>query len=112
MFTNLKRKEVKIRKARNCWGCSTKYYPGMLMTYDVCVSEDGLCSSYWCEVCDAYIKNSKDSFEDGIAQYEFKGEEHWEKFRDNYLLATRKVLFEKYNKWKLINDLMRDVFKK
>ena len=32
MFTNLKRKEVKIRKARNCWGCATKYYPGMLMT--------------------------------------------------------------------------------
>ena len=97
MFETLKHKEVKIKKPRRCWGCGAGFEIGKFMTYVVCVDDGELLTSYWCEVCQAYIKTDLSAFEDGVAKYEFSGELDFHIFRKKYLCQERLVLTEKIN---------------
>lgn len=65
------------------------------MRYVVSVSGYDFMTSYWCEVCDAFIETCKDDFSDGISMYEFRFESYYNDFKKDYLCKTRNVLFEK-----------------
>ncbi len=93
-------KEVKIRKPRKCWGCGTFFDIGRLMKCVVCVENGDFSTTYWCEVCDAYLSENGDVFDadEGVAQHEFRGESHYVEFKIAYLCIPRKVITEKTNK--------------
>jgi hypothetical protein len=91
----LKYKEVKVKKDRVCWGCGFTIESGRKMTYVVCVFEGDFGATYWCEICNSYLK-SRD-FSDGVAQYEFRCENDYNEFKKDYLCQTRQVLIEKFD---------------
>lgn len=103
MYT-LKDKNVKIKIPRKCWGCATTVRPGRTMKYNVSVIQGNFSTSYWCEVCDAYIRESNEDFSDGIAQYEFQGEFAYYQFKKSYLCQERIVIIEKTSIKQLIKD--------
>jgi hypothetical protein len=107
MYT-LKDKNVKIKKPRACWGCGIIMPTGRIMRYNVSILEGNFGTSYWCEVCDAYLRESNEDFSDGIAQYEFKGEFNYRLFKKDYLCQERKVIFEKI--LKTHNNLSYDIY--
>jgi len=84
MYINLKYKEVKIRKNRICFGCNACCVVGYTMMYSVGVFEGEFSTSYWCEICDLYLK--KGGFEDGVAYGEFKTEYNYIDFKNKYFI--------------------------
>jgi hypothetical protein len=68
------------------------------MTYVVCIDGGDFGATYWCEICQAYL-NSRIvwDYEDGVMKYEFRGEEHYNEFKKDYLCQTRIVLIEKFD---------------
>ncbi len=94
MYT-LKDKNVKIKIPRRCWGCADTISAGRTMRYNVSIIEGVFGTSYWCEVCHAFIRESNEDFSDGIAQYEFKTEFNYYLFKKAYLCQPRFVLIEK-----------------
>lgn len=97
MHNILKNKEVKIRKPRICWGCGDTVPVGRVMKYVVSVDDGDFGTTYWCDLCDAYINLFPSLADDGVAQYEFRGETHYNDFKKTLLCQERKVLTEKYN---------------
>lgn len=94
MYT-LKDKDVKIKIPRKCWGCATTIAPGRTMRYNVSVFQKEFSTSYWCEICYAYLRQSGEDFSDGVAKYEFQGEFQYYLFKQSYLCQERKVIIEK-----------------
>lgn len=107
MYQSLKYKIVKIRKPRTCWGCQAQHDIGHLMHYSVSVYDKELSTSYWCEVCDAFINKGGD-YSDGIGKYEFKYETEYKEFKNSYLCPTRKVLIEKVES---LNQMLKQIDK-
>ena len=95
MYT-LKYKEVKIKKDRVCWGCGFTIDTGKTMTYVVFVDGRDFGATYWCEVCEAFLRKNHSDFEDGIAEHEFRGESEYYEFKKDYLCQVRQVLMEKF----------------
>lgn len=67
------------------------------MTNVVQVDGGEISSTYWCEVCKSYLDKNFKHFEDGIIFGEFKGEDHYEDYKKNYLCPKRNVLIEKHD---------------
>ena len=107
MYYNLKYIEVKIKKPHICWGCNVTCVPGFKMKYSAGVYEGQFSACYWCEICDNYLTTG--GFEDGVAYGEFKSESEYEHFKKTYLIQERKVIFEKYDKWKVIRDALKKI---
>lgn len=95
----LKNKEVKIKQAKTCWGCGEKKHSGSHMTYVVTVIDSVFDTTYWCEVCNTYLIENSEYFDDGVRFSEFRGERDYDDFKKNYLYPDRIVLFEKFNFW-------------
>lgn len=106
MYCNLKYIEVKIKKPHTCWGCNVTCVPGFKMKYSVGVFDGDFSTSYWCEICDSFLATGHFN-DDGVAYGEFKGEAEYEYFKKKYLIQERKVMFEKYDKWKAIKDAVK-----
>lgn len=95
MSITLKYKTVKIKKPRLCWGCGFTSDIGKSMNYIVSICEGDFGTSYWCEVCEEYLKASKGEFEHGVAQFEFRFEADYNNFKNKYLCQQRQVIIEK-----------------
>jgi len=106
VYCNLKYIEVKIKKPHTCWGCNVTCVPGFKMKYSVGVFDGDFSTSYWCEICDSFLTTGHFN-DDGVAYGEFKGEAEYEYFKKKYLIQERKVMFEKYDKWKAIKDAVK-----
>ena len=87
-MTELKHKVVKIKKPRRCHGCNEKFEAGSEMIYYVGIFEGDFSTSYWCKPCNAYVIKYSNDFEDGIGYGELKGEEHYEKFKEEFILQN------------------------
>ena len=64
---------VKTRKPHRCWGCRIALPVGSVV-FRV-VSEDGgtVGTAYWCERCDALLRDNPDWCEDGLVFGELAG---------------------------------------
>jgi len=49
-------KIVKTRKPHQCYGCGKIFPPGIEMTYNTTVGEDGFFKGYWCDDCNEKFK--------------------------------------------------------
>ena len=81
---NLKDKRIAIKKPHRCWGCAEQFPVGTFMQYTSGVNQGDFYSCYWCEICNAFFKQMEDS-DDGICMGDFRGEEVYEIFKQNYL---------------------------
>lgn len=84
MVATLTNKMVIIKKPHRCWGCGGKFEAGSKMTYCFSVMDGDPSSSYWCEVCNSFLKKNIKDFDDGVGFGEFKGEEVYEKFKTEF----------------------------
>ncbi len=96
MSITLKNINVKIRKPRLCWGCGITVDIGKTMNYAVSICEGEFSTSYWCEICEAYLEAANGEFVNGVAKFEFRFEEDYKNFKRKYLFQDRKVITEKY----------------
>jgi len=100
MCYTLKHKEVRIKKDRKCWACGDTTVAGRKMLYIVSKIDDHFSDSYWCEVCEAFMRCG--AFDEGVTFEEFKGENEYYKFKKEYLCQPREVIIEKYDIWNKI----------
>ncbi|MFV5913324.1 hypothetical protein [Bacillus cereus] len=75
-------KNVKIRKARHCWGCARKFEKGNTLQVVKSVDDDGFNSTYWCKTCNEYWdKNMNRDDEIGFGDLKSEDPEVWEEIR-------------------------------
>lgn len=65
--TQLKSKNVHIRKPRRCWGCTVLFPVGTKMRYEFFIDSGLPGSTYWCEKCQIIVdKIDWSEYEDGL----------------------------------------------
>ena len=69
----LKSKEVKTKKPHICWGCTTLFPAGSVLTYVVAVDNGDFSSCYWCDKCIEIM--SRENIHEDIEFGEFKEEQ-------------------------------------
>ena len=85
MTTTLKHRKVKIRKPHFCHGCLRKAPIGAEIRYYVGITEGDFNTSYWCEVCDAYVKKYSFDIEDAIGEGDLADGNNYEKFKKDFI---------------------------
>lgn len=90
-WQTIQHKEVKIRKPHRCVGCSEKKEKGDKMIYTFSVDGGDISSCYWCLPCNAYFNKYAKDFDYEITEGEFSGEQHYEKFKEEYYQLSDKI---------------------
>lgn len=69
----INQKRVKIRKPRNCWGCTELFEPPAEMERVVSVDGSSIGSGYWCDTCQSILDNmDMQDGQDGFAYGELR----------------------------------------
>jgi len=72
--------EVKIRKARKCWGCATHFPVGSKLQRCVNVDAGEIYSVYFCDICQEWFTRTRDH--DGVAFGELRDCETWKQIAE------------------------------
>lgn len=86
-WQHISERVVKIRKVHLCHGCGRRYSPGQSMKYLVGANDGDFHASYWCPICDEYMKTdsfSWSNYDDGMGFGDLMEDDDYRVFRSKY----------------------------